>query len=250
MSYQYVTVNGQRVEKNVAAAFKRMAADFKKRFGLTLRVRGGVRTRAEQLHFYNLYRQGRGNLALHPDDPLAYHVESNPRGPRALDIEDSGKDKGVSWANNERSNWIRQNAHLYGFDPAGYRFSQAEPWHIEYTRALAPQTSKPSGSGASGSKKPPSNTPNYPKVSLNTIARIGDVRGLQKIARLNGGNTKIDNKWGPQSKKGFKRFLKRYYGGSILTWLRKRWGYVGDDRQGPVMEAALKRANAENFRAL
>lgn len=135
MAFTYTTVDGQRVERNVAAAFRRMAADFRKKFGLTLHVRSGTRTRAEQMALHQRHLKG-GTLALHPDSPLAYHVESNPRGPRALDIYDSGTDAGVTRDGNKRSAWVRKNARKYGFDPAGYRFSQKEPWHIEFTDAL------------------------------------------------------------------------------------------------------------------
>ncbi|NLP82580.1 M23 family metallopeptidase [Microbacterium sp. CFH 90308] len=90
----------------------------------------------------------------------------------------------------------------------------------------------------------------YPSVSVDTIAMIGDVRGLQKIARLGGYKGRIDNDWGPGSKAGFARWIANSGYGSIGNWLRKRWGYVGNDQQGPVMTAALQRANAENYRAL
>lgn len=131
----YTTRDGQRVHTTVAASFDKMAQAFKKAFGLSLHVRSGVRTRAEQMARHRKYLKG-GTLALHPDSPLAYHVESNPKGPRALDIYDSGTDAGVTRDGNKRSAWIKKNARKYRFDPAGYRFSQKEPWHIEFTGAL------------------------------------------------------------------------------------------------------------------
>lgn len=92
--------------------------------------------------------------------------------------------------------------------------------------------------------------PAYPTVNLSNIASIGDVRGLQKIAKLNGGKTTPDNQWGGESQKGLQNFLNRNYGGSLVSWLRQRWGYVGNDQLGPVMTAALQRANAVNFKEL
>lgn len=139
MAYTYTTIDGKRVEVNVAAAFRKMAADFKKATGYTLHVSDGTRTWDEQLAFWNLYQSGKGNLALHPSSPLAYHVETNPSGPRALDIRDSGTTAGVTVAGNARSNWIRNNASKYGFDPAGYGFSQVEPWHIEFRGKIGGQ---------------------------------------------------------------------------------------------------------------
>ena len=91
--------------------------------------------------------------------------------------------------------------------------------------------------------------PQYHNVSLNDIAELSDVRGLQKIASLYLRQS-IDNKWGPSSKTGFQRFLNQNYGGSITAWLRRKWGYVGNEQWGPVMKAALERANAANLREL
>lgn len=97
---------------------------------------------------------------------------------------------------------------------------------------------------AKNNPQPP--TPSAPIVNIANIAVIGDVRGLQKIAAKNGYKGKIDNQWGGGSQAGLQNFLNAAYGGSISNWLRKRWGYVGDDRLGPVMIAALRRANAAN----
>ncbi|QDF16990.1 lysin A [Microbacterium phage YellowPanda] len=94
---------------------------------------------------------------------------------------------------------------------------------------------------------PPS--PQYHNVTLDDIASIGNVEGLQKIARLYVPQ-KVDNQWGPNSKKGLQQFLNVNYGGSLVNWLRSKWGYVGNDQFGPVMKAALQRANDANKRAL
>lgn len=91
---------------------------------------------------------------------------------------------------------------------------------------------------------------------------IGDVQGLQKIARLYGYKGQIDNIWGAGSAAGFAQFLRRNHGyagndvlgpvmwRAIARWLRGRWGYVGNDTPGPVMRAALTRANDANAREL
>ena len=134
VGYTYETIDGQRVERNVAAAFRNLAAAFKAKFGLTLHVTSGTRTRAEQQRLYDLYRAGKGNLAAKPG--TSNHEESGPRGPRALDVRDSGGDPGVARAGTVRANWLRANAPKYGFDPSGYGFRQIEPWHIEFTGAI------------------------------------------------------------------------------------------------------------------
>ena len=84
--------------------------------------------------------------------------------------------------------------------------------------------------------------PSYPVVDIHNIATIGDVRGLQKIAKVT-----VDNDWGKNSKAGFQSWLNANYGGSIVTWLTKRWGYRGDNRLGPVMIALLRQVNAANI---
>lgn len=97
----------------------------------------------------------------------------------------------------------------------------------------------------------PAPTTVYHLATVADISTIGDVRGLQKVAKLNGGNTKVDNVWGPESAKGLQNFLNARYGGSLATWFRRRWGYTdADDLWGPNMIAAAQRANAANFRAL
>lgn len=232
MAYNYTTIDGKRVETSVAADFQRLAAAFQRQFNLTLHVRSGTRTRAEQQALYERYLSGRGSLAAVPGTSL--HEESNPRGPRALDVYDSGADWGVTRAGTVRANWLRRNAPAYNFHPAGYFFkAQIEPWHIEWTGVFAGTSPAPSG---------------------NPFG-IANVEGLQVISKAYGGNTAIDNKWGPGSQAGFAAFLRKdwaYVGNDIFgpnmtasmaRWLRAKWGYVGNDVLGPNMRAALTRAN-------
>lgn len=88
-------------------------------------------------------------------------------------------------------------------------------------------------------------------ASVDDLLALPDIRGFQKIARKNGGNTLIDNKNGPQSKLGMVNFLNANYRGSVAGWLRSRWGYKdSDDIWGPNMRAAAVRANAENYAQL
>jgi murein DD-endopeptidase MepM/ murein hydrolase activator NlpD len=89
----------------------------------------------------------------------------------------------------------------------------------------------------------------YPVVTPALMGRIGNVQGLQKIAKLGGYTGKIDNRWGPGSTNGFSVWISRNYG-TIDNWLRRKWGYSGDNRIGPNMIAALQRANAANLKAL
>lgn len=88
-------------------------------------------------------------------------------------------------------------------------------------------------------------------VTWSDVATIGDIRGLQKIAKLYGYKGTIDNIWGPGTQQGMANFLNQNYGGLLIRWLRAKWGYTDqDDYWGPNMRAALVRANAANVRAL
>lgn len=86
--------------------------------------------------------------------------------------------------------------------------------------------------------------------------------GLQKIAKLYGYKGAIDQIWGAGSAAGFAQFLRKNWGysgndvlgpvmwASIARWLRSRWGYSGNDVPGPVMRSALQRAEAANYKEL
>ncbi|WP_417556253.1 D-alanyl-D-alanine carboxypeptidase family protein [Microbacterium sp.] len=243
MAYQYVTTNGQRVEKHVAAAFERMRAAFTQQWNLDLLVSSATRTRAEQQRLYDgwIARKPGFNLAAKP--PTSNHEEDGPRGPRALDLRDSGRDAGVTVIGSARSNWLAKNAPKFGFTPAGHFFSHMEAWHYEYTGPLAGQTPTPAPA-QTGKKHNPFGIPT--------------AVGLQKIARLYGYTGTNDDIWGSGSAGGFAQFLRQNWGyrgndvlgpimwAAIARWLRARWGYKGNDVPGPVMRAALQRAEAAN----
>lgn len=144
------TRDGKRVAVGTAAAFDRLAAAFKKKFGLTLHVRSGLRTWQEQYNLWLKYKRG-GTYALHPDSPQANHVEGNPSGGRSLDLYDSGSDAGVTVAGTKRANWLKKYASKYGFWARGYNFN--EPWHVEYQGNPWSGPSTSGGSPTSGSTK-------------------------------------------------------------------------------------------------
>jgi peptidoglycan hydrolase-like protein with peptidoglycan-binding domain len=152
MAYTYTLIDGQRVEAStVAPAFGRLAEAFRQAWGLTLHVRSGTRTWKQQ---YDLWygwtnRLPGFNLALHPDDANALHVETNPYGSRALDVYDSGSDAGASVAGSRRNNWLRDNAPRFGFTMSGLTFNPVEGWHMHYTGTIGGGGS-PAGGGSSG----------------------------------------------------------------------------------------------------
>lgn len=166
MAYTYTTIDGQRVQSDVAAAFSNLNAAFNRAFGLWLKVRSGTRTTAEQraiflaryrpqasgsgpygdVRWYQGTRYVRHSSAGTVAVPgTSNHEEGGPIGPRALDIYDTGSNAGVTTAGTARGNWIRNNARNYGFNPAGYGFG--EPWHIEYTGGFG--GGSPAGGGSS-----------------------------------------------------------------------------------------------------
>lgn len=175
MAYHYTQIDGKRVEVNVAAAFRKLNAAFQKAFpGVRLVVTWGTRTRAEQVALFNKYGFPQ---AAYPG--TSNHEESGPRGPRALDIRDTGSNPGVTVSGTARANWIRANARKYGLDPAGYRFLKVEPWHIEYTGALAQ-----SAPAAVGAKPLPTPTRQEDELSAKAEADLEWIK-----VRLGGTNT-------------------------------------------------------------
>ncbi|UDL14795.1 endolysin [Microbacterium phage Gretchen] len=265
MGYSYTTINGQRVEVNVAAAFRNMAAAFKAATGCDLLVTSGTRTRAEQQYLYDgwIARKPGFNLAAKPGQ--SNHEESGPRGPRALDLRDSGNDAGVTRIGSARSNWLVANAPRFGFTNAGHYFNPREGWHYEFTGAI--------GGGAPTTPAAPTSSGAVAGVHGPNPFGIAFTGGLQKIARLYGYKGALDQHWGgstPQtaarsgSMAGFVEFLRRNWGYSgntvlgpvmwkaIQRWLKARWGYTGaiDGIPGAGTRSALLRADTANWNEL
>lgn len=244
MGYNYETINGQRVEANVAAAFRRLAAAFKAKTGCDLLVTSGTRTRAEQAELYDGWINRRPGYSLAAPPGQSNHEEGGPIGPRALDLRDSGNDAGVQTIGTYRSNVLVRLAPAYGFKNAGHYFNPREGWHYEFTGSI--------GGGAA---------PSAPSVSAGNPFGIGYCAGLQKIANLYGAGTAIDQAWGPRSAAGFASFLRANWGyvgndelgpvmwTAIQRWLKSRWGYTGDidGIPGPLTRAALQRAETANY---
>jgi peptidoglycan hydrolase-like protein with peptidoglycan-binding domain len=99
---------GRYLNVKAAEAFKRLYAAAR-RDGVSLSVNSAFRTNAQQAYLYQLYRQGRGNLAARPG-------YSNHQQGRAVDLSYS------SYA------WLARNAAKYGF----HRTVPSEAWHWEF----------------------------------------------------------------------------------------------------------------------
>lgn len=166
MGYNYTTRNGHRVEVNVAAAFDRMAAAFKRDTGCTLLINSGTRTAQDQIDIF-LRRYVRANQVngrrvydtrvwggtrFYRIDPTgtvgtpgtSNHEEYGPNGPRSLDVYDSCSDPGVSRFGTARTRWMEQHAWEYGFENEGHKFNEA--WHKTYRGPIGGPA--PAGSGS------------------------------------------------------------------------------------------------------
>lgn len=106
--------NGQTMRTDAAAAFNRMKADAA-RAGINLTVNSGFRTMAQQRYLYNLYLQGRGNLAARPG-------YSNHQNGISADIGTPGGYGGAQYR------WLAANGRRYGF----INDVRGEPWHWTY----------------------------------------------------------------------------------------------------------------------
>lgn len=126
MSNPTVIIDGRPVAAGTARAFESLRAAFQAATGKNLLVTDGLRTYEEQAALYAKWKAGTANLAAAPGT-------SKHETGRALDLRDSGADRGVTFAGNERSNWLRAHAAEFGFTPSGYTFSPVEPWHYDYT---------------------------------------------------------------------------------------------------------------------
>jgi hypothetical protein len=172
----YVYRDGQRLAPMVAYDFDRMAADYFRDIGYHLHVAegGGLRFVSEQLDKWNAYQRYLSggpfaNLAAHPSDPKAYHVETNPKGGRAIDIYDDGPAGiGPSAGVGPGHEWMLAHAHEYGFENEGMGFPKVEPWHKLWK-------------GADPWATPPASEPKEDEMSIKDLFKSFAVTGGQKV---------------------------------------------------------------------
>lgn len=260
--YEYTTIDGQRVEKNVAAAFIKWAAAFKNETGVDLHVRSGTRTQAEQQKGRDDYLAGRTSVVW-ADPSESSHCEIGPSGPRALDLYDSGSDAGVTVKGSPRWNVAVRLGQDYGFTWGGWGVPASEGWHFENHKVQVGVYGvvKTAIAKVAGALK------RYPR-NLQGIRWIGVQRMLKSDFQYRGA---IDNMPGAGSIAAFQRFVNakgyahRAIGRELVVdgrdgkntlmgaqqWLKERWGYTGsiDAKRGSGTDAAWARAEAANDRA-
>ena len=190
-------------------AYLKLSAAFKKATGYDLLITDAYRTYAQQKSIYDRWKAGTFSAPS-----VAYPGTSLHETGRALDLRDSGSTPGVTVAGNVRSNWIRNNAAKYGFNPAGYGFR--EPWHVEYTgdpwRAI--------GNGSAESEIP----------SVNAGFSISYIKDIQQRLIAKGysvGSSGADGYRGPDTVYAIKKFQKAN-------------GLTVDGLPGPATLAKLK----------
>lgn len=207
----YTTYQGHKIAPGTLAAFKTMAAAFKKATGLDLLITDGYRTYAEQKSLYDRWKAGTFSAPSVAKPGTSLHETG-----RALDLRDSGSTPGVTVAGNSRSNWLKANAPAYGFKASGYSFS--EPWHYEYQGE--PWNAGSTATGAAA--------PTYAK------GYIKDIQTRLIALGYSVGKSGADDSRGPDTITAIKAF-------------QKDRGLTVDGLPGPDTLAALTAAQAVNI---
>lgn len=189
MSYTFTTIDGCRVEVNVAAAFNRMAVAFLRDTGCSLHVRDGSRTREEQQAEWDRYQRYGAPVAAYPG--TSNHEIDGPNGPRSIDIYDSGDDPGVTSRGSARDGWMERNAGSFGFENEGYNFGEA--WHKTFRGDIGGSGQAPveanqrvAGSGGVNARKAPNRTSGVVAESYISEGEVGTFAGWVKGENVDG----------------------------------------------------------------
>lgn len=168
----YVYRDGQRLTPWMKYCVDRFSAAMQAKFGEVIYVSSGIRTYEEQRDIFLRRYVTAGNVRgrrvydtrvwngvryyrIDPAGTVAVPRTSNHeiQGTRgAVDLRDSGRDRGITTHGTARANWARANAHLYGLRPEGYNF--AEPWHFSIDNIYNTPPAQPAGDGGTEANKP------------------------------------------------------------------------------------------------
>lgn len=144
----YVYRDGARLTRHMAYQIDRLNRDFKKRWGLEIKVSSGIRLNSEQrevfLRRYTRtpngrrvydtrwwngqlwYRISSAGTVAPPGSAISNHEIQGSKA--AVDIRDTGADAGITVASSRRGKWIRANASKYDLVADGDSFR--EGWHF------------------------------------------------------------------------------------------------------------------------
>lgn len=131
---------GHSLDSAAADAFIRMRDEAKKQ-GVSLTLTSSYRSREKQAYLYNLYLQGKGNLAAPPGS------SKHEKG-LAIDVAN-----GIPW--------IQKYGPKFGWINTGMSFSQKEPWHFDFKGSVSPS--------AQSQEK---NQPDIQRTPSNTAGQI------------------------------------------------------------------------------
>jgi len=150
---------GVQFTPDAAAAFRRAEATVRARRKRNIDVNSTFRSRATQLKMYNDwqdYIHGRGphpghSKALHPDDPLAFHVTGE-----ALDSDD--------WVHEDIVDALAENGFI-----RNRLYVPGEQHHFEYIRSRDRNYGRPSGGSSSKPKPKPKPTPTDEELEMDML---------------------------------------------------------------------------------
>src|SRR5690606_26223605 len=145
--------------------------------------------------------------SCHIDAPpgQSNHEESGPRGPRALDIRDTGKDAGVTVIGSARSNWLVAAAAKRGFKNAGHYFTPREGWHYEFTGAL--YTGKPAVSQDVKNRQSWLNKSRGEKLVVDGIFGPATKAAIIRYQKFLG--VAADGIWGPKTQAAHQKYYNK-----------------------------------------
>lgn len=112
---------GHSLDSAAADAFVRMRQEAAKQ-GVNLTLTSSYRSREKQEYLYNLYLQGKGNLAARPGTSL--------------------HEKGLSIDVANGIPWIQKYGSKFGWINTGMTFSQKEPWHFDFKGSVSPSATQ------------------------------------------------------------------------------------------------------------
>lgn len=161
----FVKRDGCRVTPYMNYQLGRLNTDFKKRFGLEIRVRSAIRLPQEQIDIFldryvtasqikgrkvydtrvwkgvRYYRISRKGTVAVPG--FSNHEIQGSKA--AVDLYDTGSDAGITVKNSVRGRWFRENAWRYGIIVSGDSFG--EGWHSDILNIFNAVPGTPAGGG-------------------------------------------------------------------------------------------------------
>jgi hypothetical protein len=113
--------SGHSLDSSAADSFMKMRQEAAKQ-GVNLTLTSSYRSREKQEYLYNLYLQGKGNLAARPGSSL--------------------HEKGLAIDVASDISWVQKYGPKFGWINTGMSFSQKEPWHFDFKGSVSPSSTQ------------------------------------------------------------------------------------------------------------